>query len=665
MGKLIIDKLDLSKKKSVPEPAAQQQVPVRLTGHRSAPEESSENTPVNKVDNSAWERSPEEDLVRQVAIHSPKKSALDHEESAAGGKNITKKTVRRLAPESARAGESSLDDNSVWERKPEEDLERQVAIHSEETSAELPKKSLRIRKGKTRAVRRSTARTEEELLPDVPARSFTDRIKPIIDDRKDSIDLKSYQKKSELATLVEHTAKSFFNKISEKTMIRKEAEAASVNVQTEESQPIRPSGASYDRHLLSSGLRMITAPIAGTKTITALIMFGTGSKYESLSVSGISHFLEHMFFKGTKNRPNTQKISSELDALGSEYNAFTSKEYTGYWIKVDSSKIAPALDILSDMLLNSKFSAAEIEKEKGVIIEEINMCHENPMMYIEDVFEACLYGDTPAGREITGPKANISAFKRQVFTDYFNAQYGANSAVLCLAGDINERTEKLAEKYFKEMPKTAFREKLRTADAQQEAQVRIHYKEGNQAIISLGVRAYDAYHKDKMILKVLSAILGGSMSSRMFEEVREKRGLAYFVRTSAECYTDTGYLTTQAGVPVGKQGEAIKVILQEYKKICKTLVSKEELTRAKDLIKGRTIIGFEASDNVADWYARQAVLREEILSPEQYFSKLDKVTAEDIRRVAKDIFKNEKLNLAIIGPFKGGEDFVKAVSFGK
>jgi len=416
---------------------------------------------------------------------------------------------------------------------------------------------------------------------------------------------------------------------------------------------------------LSNGLKLITAPIAGTKTVTALLMYGTGSKYENPSINGLSHFLEHMFFKGTKNRPNAQKLSSELDSLGSEYNAFTAKEYSGYWIKVDSSKIAPALDILSDMLLNSKFSSAEIEKEKGVIVEEINMYHENPMMYIEDVFETCLYGDTPAGREIAGPKSNIKSFKRQVFVDYFNSQYGANSAVLCLAGDIDEKTTLLAEKYFGKMPKTSFKEKLRTADAQQEPKTRIHFKEGKQAIISLGVRAYNAYHKDKTVLKILAVILGGSMSSRMFTEVREKRGLAYSVRTSAEFYTDTGYLTTQAGIPVGKQAEAIKVILQEYEKISKYLVSKEELKRAKDLIKGRTIISFEASDNIADWYAKQAALREDILSPEELFVKLDKVSAEDIKRVAKDIFKNEKLNLAVIGPFKENKEFVKAVKLGK
>ncbi|MDD5527376.1 MAG: pitrilysin family protein [Patescibacteria group bacterium] len=458
-------------------------------------------------------------------------------------------------------------------------------------------------------------------------------------------------KKSKQAT----AAKSFEEKIAEKS-----AQRIKIDRGGEAGRPevFAPDGAdSYQRSLLANGLKLITAPIAGTKTVTALIMFSTGSKYESLSVSGLSHFLEHMFFKGTKKRLGAQKLSSELDALGCEYNAFTAKEYTGYWIKVDSSKIGAALDILSDMLLHSQFSAKEISKERGVIIEEINMYHENPMMYIEDVFESCLYGDTPAGREIAGTKANIKSFKRQNFLNYFNSQYGANSAVLCLAGQVDEKIQRLAERYFGKMPRSAFKEKIGTPDAQKVPAVKLHYKEGNQAVISLGVRAYNAYDEDKIILKLLAVILGGSMSSRMFTEVREKRGLAYSVHTSAECYTDTGYLTTQAGIPVGKQDQAVKVILAEYRKMRSKPVSKEELKRAKDLVKGRTIISFEQSDNVANWYAQRAVLKEAIITPEEYFTKIDKVKAEDIRRVAKDIFKNEKLNLAIIGPFQREEEF--------
>ena len=431
-------------------------------------------------------------------------------------------------------------------------------------------------------------------------------------------------------------------------------------------EPIaKPVSYTFRERTLENGLKIIFAPLAGTKTITALVMFGTGSKYESRSQNGLSHFLEHMFFKGTKNRGSAQKLSCELDSLGSEYNAFTSKEYTGYWIKVDSTKSEPALDILSDMLLNSKFSQAEIDRERGVIVEEINMYHENPMMYIEDVFEKCLYGETPAGREIIGPRENITSFKRQDFLDYFSTQYGSNSAVLVLSGAVTREIEAMVMKYFEPMLKRPFKEKLKTPDHQDSAQVKAFYQNGKQANISLGVRTYDTYHEDKIILKLLSVILGGSMSSRMFTEVREKRGLAYYVRTQTESFTDTGYLTTQAGVPAGKAEEAIETILAEYQKLTEKLVDKEELQRARDLIHGRTVIAFEESDAVANWYARQAVLKEDIMNPEQFFAAIDKVTAEDIQRVATDIFKSNKLNLAVIGPYKGSVQFEKLLKFKK
>jgi len=207
------------------------------------------------------------------------------------------------------------------------------------------------------------------------------------------------------------------------------------------------------------------------------------------------------------------------------------------------------------------------------------------------------------------------------------------------------------------MAKSKFEEKLPIKEDQKIPAIEIKFKEGSQVNISLGVRAYADNHPDRTILKVLSVILGGSMSSRLFTEVRERRGLAYYVRTMAEFFTDCGYLTTQAGVPAEKVLEASKVILAEYKKLTKELVSKEELKRTKDLIKGKTIISFEASDDVASWYAQQAVMKKEVLTPEEYFAKLDKVTPADLRRVAKDIFKDEKLNFAVVGPFKNKYKF--------
>jgi len=413
----------------------------------------------------------------------------------------------------------------------------------------------------------------------------------------------------------------------------------------------------YRQTKLKNSLKLITIPMQGTKTATILVMVRTGSKYEDKDNNGISHFLEHMFFKGTKKRPNTLAIAGELDSVGGEYNAFTAKEYTGYWVKVDSSKLNLAVDVVSDMLLNSKFEISEIEREKGVIIEEINMYRDNPMMYIEDVFESCLYGNSPAGWDVFGPKKNILKFKRQDFINYFTSQYGANSAFVCLAGNIRPSTEKTINKYFNGLNSSSPVGKKLVQEKQIKPKVKVYFKKTDQATLSLGVRTFPIDYEDEFIAKLTAILLGGSMSSRLFTQLRERRGLAYYVRTQAEFYTDTGYLTTQAGVPVDKVNDAIKVILDEYKKLTCDLVKKKELERTKDLIRGRATIQLESSDNMASWYGRQATLRDKILTPEGFFNKIDKVKTEDIKRVAQQVFVNKGLNLAVIGPFKNSEKF--------
>ncbi|MDD5071133.1 MAG: pitrilysin family protein [Patescibacteria group bacterium] len=419
----------------------------------------------------------------------------------------------------------------------------------------------------------------------------------------------------------------------------------------------------FKQKKLKNGLKLITVPMTGTKTITILVMLKTGSKYENKKNNGISHFLEHMFFKGTKKRPTALAIAGGLDSIGAEFNAFTSKEYTGYFVKVDSSKIELAVDIVSDMLLNSKFDAKEIGREKGVIVEEINMRTDNPLIHIEDVFEECLYGDAPAGWYVSGRKENVLNFSRKDFINYFNSQYGTESAIVCLAGNIKNNSEKAVSRYFSGLRKNDFQDKVKVIENQIKPQIKIHYKKTNQATISLGVRALPFGHKKEFILKVMSTILGGSMSSRLFTELREKKGLAYYVRTQSEFYTDSGYLTTQAGVPVDKIEEAIKIILSEYKKLTKILVGGQELKRTKDLIRGRSVIRLEASDDMASWYMEHLILGGKTLSPEDFFRKIDLVKAGDMKKLAGEIFTNNKLNLAIIGPFKDKKKFEKILKF--
>lgn len=408
----------------------------------------------------------------------------------------------------------------------------------------------------------------------------------------------------------------------------------------------------YKKSVLSNKIPILTIPVKGAKATTAMVIFKTGSKNENVANSGISHFLEHMFFKGTKKRPSALGISSAMDALGGEYNAFTGKEYTGYWFKIANNKLDKALEILSDMLFNSLFDSEEIEREKGVIVEELNMYEDNPRMHIEDIFEFCLYGDTPAGRETIGTKKNILGFKRHDFINYLESQYGARSAYLIMAGGIKAGDRQLAERLFHTLRTNKPLVKPAVNDSQKTPQLKISHKKTDQAAMSLGVRAFPVGHPDEFKLKLLSVILGGSMSSRLFINLRERNGLAYYVSTITEAYSDSGYLTTQAGVPASKMERAIKIILDEYNKMTKELVPTKELKRAKDMLQGRMLLQMEASDNLANWYARQAIYRKNIITPSEMMKKIKAVTPEQIRELARRIFINKNLNLALIGNLK-------------
>lgn len=408
----------------------------------------------------------------------------------------------------------------------------------------------------------------------------------------------------------------------------------------------------YKKTILKNKIPLILVPMVGVKTATALIMVKTGSKYENRSESGLSHFLEHMFFKGTKRRPDTLTLSAELDVLGGEYNAFTSKEYTGYFVKVAEGKLSQALDILGDMLTASKFEAEEIEREKGVIIEELNMYEDNPLMHIEDVLETCLYGDTPAGWDTIGTKKNIQSFKRADFLRYFNRQYGAKSIKVILSGAIKETDQKQARQIFENIKTNNWQDKMAVKEKQTKPVLKSVFKATDQVNLSLAVRAVPVGHPQELALKMLSVILGGSMSSRLFISLRERSGLAYYVKTSTEFYSDSGYLTTQAGVPKDKAAAAVEIILAEYRRIANEDVAPEELARAKDLMSGKLLMQLETSDDVASWYGRQTILRDKFIEPTELNKRLRALTAKDIRQAAELVMKDWNLNLAIIGPIK-------------
>ncbi len=416
------------------------------------------------------------------------------------------------------------------------------------------------------------------------------------------------------------------------------------------------------KKILKNGLRVIAVPMKNANSVTVLVLVGTGSKYETKDINGISHFLEHMFFKGTKKRPTTLKISETLDMIGGQYNAFTSKETTGFWAKVDKKHTNIALDWISDMFLNAKFEAQEIEREKGVVIEELNMYLDTPTAYVSELFEDLLYKDQPAGWRIVGEKENIISFNRDKVVDYYKTHYSNQNTVICIAGDINQKkiVQKM-ETYFGKSKNQQSLSKLAVKEYQSKPEILLHHKKTDQTHFCLGVRTYDMFDQRKYALTLMAVILGGNMSSRLFISVRERNGLGYYVHTSVDATTDTGYLVTQSGIKNDSLEKAISLVLSEYRDLKNKKITAKELKKAKDYLRGSMSLSLDATDAQASFYARQEVMNEKLMSPEEKMKMIDKISINDIKIVAEDIFKPEKLNLSVIGPLEESdkERFIK------
>ncbi len=411
---------------------------------------------------------------------------------------------------------------------------------------------------------------------------------------------------------------------------------------------------------LKSGMRIITIPTKNTKVVTILVLVKVGSKYEEKRISGISHFIEHMLFKGTKKRKTPLSVVEEIDKIGGIQNAFTSEEYTGYYAKVKSSHFDIAIAWLSDIYLNSLFKKEEIEKEKGVIIEELNMIQDNPMMYCQFLFENLLYKDQPAGWDVGGNKKSVNGIKRSDIIDYCNKHYIAQNTVVVVAGNINKtKTEKLIKESFSKIKSGTPKEKAKVIENQKEPEVLNFYKETDQTHFCLGVRGFNTLHHHRHTQGIIASLLGGMMSSRLFIKIREELGLAYYISTSIDSNTDTGYLVTQAGVDNKKTTMAIDAILKEYKNLKNNSVPNQELKKVKEHLKGKISIYLEGSDGMANFYGATELLENKTYDIEDVFKKIDKVTAKDIKEVANEIFKPQNLNLALVGPFKKKDIFEK------
>ena len=411
--------------------------------------------------------------------------------------------------------------------------------------------------------------------------------------------------------------------------------------------------------ILKNGLRVITIPMKESPTVTALVLVETGSKYETKEINGLSHFLEHMCFKGTIKRPTARDISTELDTMGAQYNAFTAQEYTGYYAKSDAKHFKKIFDVVSDIYLNSTFPEAEMQKEKGVIIEEINMYEDLPMRHVQDLLMEVMYGDQPAGWNIAGPIENIKKMKRDDFVKYKKEQYVPKATTVVIAGGVSEKDMMVeAKRYFAHLKNEKKTGKIKTVEKQVAPIAKIKHKATDQTHFVLGCRALDVFDKKNAALTVLAGVLGAGMSSRLFHKLREEMGVCYYVRANTDPYTDHGVFQISSGVDNKRVKEVITAILKECEQLKDELVSTKELAKVKEILIAGMKMGLESTDDVANFFGGQEILLKKIETAEAKAKKIKAVTSKQVRDIARAVFQNNKLNLALIGPFTDNKEFL-------
>ena len=416
----------------------------------------------------------------------------------------------------------------------------------------------------------------------------------------------------------------------------------------------------YERTSLANGVRILTAPMPNVQSTSCFLMFAAGSRYETKESNGIAHFAEHMFFKGTERRPSSKDISGEIDSIGGEFNAFTGKEYTGYYVKCAAGTRDIALDVLVDMLRNSKFDPEEIDREKGVIVEEMNMYFDTPRDFIGGVYESLLYGDQPLGWDIIGRKETVRGAKRETFLDYTDKWYRPNRMVFGIGGQLGDGLQERLEGLLGDMEphETGSPEPVRPNGA---GRVKVHTKQSDQAHLVLGVRSRPLIDPDRYVLQLLATVLGGGMSSRLFTEVRERRGLAYYVFGTNHSYTDAGSLYAQSGVDINRIDEAVTTIVEQFRLLAEEPVPADELEKARNFAKGRFVLQLESPHGTIMFGLRREVLEGSAEEPQAVLDALDAVTAEDIQRVAQEIVEDGPY-LAVIGPFDDAARFEALLS---
>ncbi len=408
----------------------------------------------------------------------------------------------------------------------------------------------------------------------------------------------------------------------------------------------------HNKVVLDNGLRLITSAMPGSRSVCLVVLIGAGSCYEDDSQAGITHFTEHLFFKGTERRPTSKDISQEIEGVGGMLNGGTDKELTMYWCKVASPHFDIALDVLCDVLLSSLFEEKEIERERGVVHEEIKMSLDLPQQRVNSLIDELLWPAQPLGREVIGTRETVSSITRKQMLEHVAGRYMANNAVFSIAGDIDsDRTLTEVERLLGRWSAGEFSTTYKTDDGQTEPRLRIEHRDIEQVHLCLAVHGFSRSHPQRFAIDLLSTVLGGGMSSRLFTEIRERRGLAYDIHSYTEHFLDSGTYTIYAGVAPDKVEVALAAILEVISDI-KTEMTIGELTRAKELLKGRLYLRLEDSRNVALWYGGQELLNNQILSMDDVVSIIDDITLDSLKEVADRVLTGHGLNLALTGPVK-------------
>lgn len=407
-------------------------------------------------------------------------------------------------------------------------------------------------------------------------------------------------------------------------------------------------------HTLPNTLRVVHVDTGNTASCTALLMVGTGSRYEHSANNGIAHFFEHMAFKGSARYPDAMRLAATVEGFGGVFNAFTSKEYTGYWIKGPVSHVSTMIQVIADMVQHPMLLPEEIEREKGVIIEEIHMYEDTPQSKVGDIYEQILFAGNSLGMDTIGTTQTVSSATRTTFLNFIQSFYTPGNSLLVVAGGAQpDIVESVAGESFQEWEDHEVPAYSRFSPPQRDTHRHIYRKQTEQAHLVTGFRTFgidDAGNK-RYILSVLSAVLGGGMSSRLFHELRERRGLCYYVSASSDLYHDVGTYYVRAGLPVDEEKvkEAQKVITEEEEKITQHLVGSEELARAKELIKGHFLLSLEDTFDVAYFMGRKMLLEGVQGNPDALVKAIDAVTATQVRELAQEIFSTSRFTAMVSG----------------